>query len=54
MEGFSMEAVSIQIPASLYASIYKRYGDETTSTITACLSQLIINEGVIAERRIEA
>lgn len=40
-----MEFVSIQVPASLYVSIYKRFGEETASAMTACLSQLIVGEG---------
>jgi hypothetical protein len=36
-----MEAISIQVPALLYTSLYERYGEETTSTITTWLSHLI-------------
>lgn len=35
-----MESISFQIPAALYTSIYERYREETSSVITACLSQL--------------
>lgn len=36
-----MEVISIQIPASLYTSIYERYGEETNGTIRMFLSQLV-------------
>ncbi len=40
-----MESISIQISAALYTSIYERYREETSSVITACLSQLLNAEG---------
>lgn len=36
-----METISIKVPAALYTSLYMRHGEETTSAITACLSQLL-------------
>lgn len=36
-----MESISIQLPAALYTSIYERYREETSTVITACLSQLL-------------
>jgi len=36
-----METISIQIPASLYTAIFQRFGDRTTDTITARLSELL-------------
>jgi hypothetical protein len=40
-----METVSIQIPASLYAALYARYGDETTTTAAAHLAALTNDDG---------
>ena len=39
-----MEYVSIQIPAALYVSIYKSYGEETSDVILDCLNKLINEE----------
>lgn len=39
-----MESIFIQIPAALYASIYERYGEQTSTTINAFLSQLLDGE----------
>ncbi len=36
-----METVSIQIPAALYAAIYARHEEETSSAIDDCLHQLL-------------
>jgi hypothetical protein len=36
-----VETVSIQVPAFLYTSLYERYGEETTSTITTLLSHFV-------------
>ena len=36
-----MESISVQLPAALYTSIYGRYGEETSASIAACLSQLV-------------
>ena len=47
-----MESISIQIPASLYTSIFERYGEESTSTITALLAQLVGEEVIKPEPRI--
>ena len=44
-----MESISIQIPASLYTSIYERYGEETTSTITTFLVRLVGDEAIAPE-----
>lgn len=41
-----METVAIQIPASLYAALYARYGDETTMTAAAHLAELAGHKGV--------
>ena len=46
-----MESISIQVPASLYTSIFARYGDETTSTITTLLTQLVGEEVMMPEPR---
>jgi hypothetical protein len=44
-----MESISIQIPASLYTSIFERYGEETTSTITTVLARLVGDEALTPE-----
>jgi hypothetical protein len=46
-----MEFISIQVPASLYTSIFVRYGEETTSTITTLLTQLVGEEVITPEPR---
>ena len=47
-----MELISIQLPAALYTSIYKRYREDTSTAIAACLSQLLDAEAS-EETRIE-
>lgn len=39
-----MESIFIQVPAALYASIYERYGEQTSTAINACLSQFLGSE----------
>jgi hypothetical protein len=39
----NMEFVSIQLPASLYTALFHRFGDDTTSTISAWLTQSLLN-----------
>ena len=39
-----MEAISIQIPAALYASLFQRFGESTTTTIAAHLAELLDRE----------
>jgi hypothetical protein len=39
-----METIAVQLPSALYTSIYERYREETSATITACLSQLVDTE----------
>ena len=36
-----MEAISIHIPGELYASLFERFGESTTATITAHLAGLV-------------
>ncbi len=39
-----MESIAVPLPSALYASIYERYGEQTSATIVACLAQLIDSE----------
>jgi hypothetical protein len=39
-----MESIFIQVSAALYASIYERYGEQTSTVINACLSQFLGGE----------
>ena len=49
-----METIGVQVPASLYASIYRRYGEGTTNAITAKLSDLIDDETAVAGPRVSS
>lgn len=48
-----METVSIQLPATLYTSIYQRYQEGTSKVISACLVQLIHDENQEETTRVE-
>jgi hypothetical protein len=39
-----MEAVSIQVPAALYVSLFQRFGESTTAKIAAYLAELVESE----------
>jgi len=45
-----MEYISIQVPASLYTSIFEHHGEETTGVIVTCLSQLLGDEKTVKPR----
>jgi hypothetical protein len=49
-----METVSIQLPAQLFAAIYQRFGEETSSVINKCLYQLVIGEERISQHGLDA
>ncbi len=46
-----MEAISVKIPAALYASLFQRFGESTTTTIAAHLAGLLDAE-VTTEPRV--
>lgn len=39
-----MESIAVQLPSALYTSIYERYGEQTSATITTFLAQLLVTE----------
>ena len=48
-----MESIAVQIHSALYALIYERYGEQTSATITACLSELL-EANAADQKRLEA